>query len=110
MPPEPVLSERVLQDTAAVFGLLSTPVRVHIVWLLANGDRDVGTLAEETGQSLATVSHHLGKLKLAGLVRAVSRGRHRVYVVDYANLVELVRAAVANHVDSQPVKRSRRSG
>lgn len=77
-----------------MFALLSTPVRLHILWLLSNGDRDVGTLAEETGQSVATVSHHLGKLKLAGLVRAKRHGRRQVYVVDDAHIVDVVRLAI----------------
>jgi DNA-binding transcriptional ArsR family regulator len=63
-----------LEETAGMFAMLSVTVRLHIVWLLAAGDRDVGTLAEETGQTFATVSHHLSKLKLAGFVRARRRG------------------------------------
>jgi DNA-binding transcriptional ArsR family regulator len=47
-----------------MFALLSAAVRLHILWLLAGGERDVSSLAEATGQTVATVSHHLGKLKL----------------------------------------------
>src|ERR1700738_2316374 len=75
------LPESVLQDTAALFGLMSASVRLHLLWLLSIGEHDVGSLAEATGQSLATVSHHLGKLKLAGLVQAQRLGRRRGYVL-----------------------------
>lgn len=83
-----------------MFALLSTPVRLHLLWLLSEGDRDVGTLAEETGQSIATVSHHLGKLKLARLVRAKRHGRRQVYVVDDPHVVEVVRLAISSRLES----------
>jgi DNA-binding transcriptional ArsR family regulator len=86
-----------LQDVAAVFGLLSATVRLHIVWLLASGERDVSTLADEVGQTIATVSHHLAKLKLAGLVRSRRAGKRQVYLVTDAGVVELVRLAVSDH-------------
>ena len=90
------LPPRLLQDTASMFALLSATVRLHILWLLASGDRDVGTLADETGQSVATVSHHLSKLKLAGLVRARRVGKRQVYVVADTHVVEVVRLPSGN--------------
>ena len=65
----------------------------------ASGDRDVGTLADETGQSVATVSHHLSKLKLAGLVRARRVGKRQVYVVADTHVVEVVRLAIGQRLD-----------
>ena len=35
------LSARLLQDTASMFALLSATVRLHILWELTRGDRDV---------------------------------------------------------------------
>src|ERR1700737_3502674 len=85
------LPPRPLQDAASMFALLSATVRLHILWLLAGGDRDVGTLADMTGQSVATVSHHLGKLRLAGVVRAQRVGKRQVYVVADPRVVGVVR-------------------
>jgi DNA-binding transcriptional ArsR family regulator len=93
------LPPRLLQDTASMFALLSATVRLHILWLLANGDRDVGTLADKTGQSVATVSHHLAKLKLAGLVRAQRAGKRQIYVVADTHVVEIVRLAIGQRLD-----------
>jgi DNA-binding transcriptional ArsR family regulator len=92
------LPPRLLQDTASMFALLSATVRLHILWLLANGDRDVGTLADKTGQSVATVSHHLAKLKLAGIVRAQRAGKRRIYVVADTHVVEIVRLAIGQRL------------
>jgi DNA-binding transcriptional ArsR family regulator len=93
------LPPRLLQDTASMFALLSATVRLHILWLLASGDIDVGTLADETGQSLATVSHHLSKLKLAGLVRARRQGKRQVYVVADTHVIDVVRLAIGRRLE-----------
>jgi DNA-binding transcriptional ArsR family regulator len=89
-----------LQDAAATFGLLSATVRLHLMWLLSSGERDVSTLAAETGQSIATVSHHLTKLKLAGLVRARREGKRQVYYVHDHDVMEIVRLSLAHHSDA----------
>ena len=102
------LDAELLQDAAGMFAMLATPVRVHILWLLAHGEQDVGTLAENTGQSLATVSHHLGKLKLAGLVRDQRDGKRRVYVTTDEHVVDLVLRVVRRRLDEQSPKARRR--
>jgi DNA-binding transcriptional ArsR family regulator len=96
-PPAPTdpLPADLLQDAATTFGMLSAPVRLHILWLLATGERDVTTLADQVGQSVAAVSHHLGKLKLAGLVHARRDGKRQIYLVDDPRVVELVQLALS---------------
>jgi DNA-binding transcriptional ArsR family regulator len=98
------LADALLQRIAGTFGMLSATARLHIVWLLAAGERDVGTLAAELGQSVATVSHHLAKLKLAGLVRSRRDGKRQIYLVDDPHVVEIVKLAVRHH---QPERRRR---
>lgn len=95
LPPE------VLQLAAATFGLLASTMRLHIVWLLAQGEADVGTLAERTGGTLQTVSQHLAKLKLAGLVQSRREGRRQVYLVDDPDLVTVVRQMISSRRDQQ---------
>jgi len=102
------LSAGLLQDTASMFALLSATVRLHILWELTHGDRDVGTLAATTGQSIATVSHHLSKLKLAGVVRAHRQGKRMVYVIADPDVVEVVRLAIDRQLEqSDAGKRAR---
>ena len=104
------LSARLLQDAATMFALLSATVRLHILWELTHGDRDVGTLAATTGQSLATVSHHLSKLKLAGVVRAHRQGKRMVYVIADPDVVAVVRLAIDRRLEqSDAGKRARRA-
>ncbi|MEC3980483.1 ArsR/SmtB family transcription factor [Amycolatopsis sp. H20-H5] len=92
-PEEPPLSPQALQDAAGMFGMLAATARLHIMWLLAQGERDVGTLAAETGQTVAAASQHLAKLKLAGLVLARRDGRRQIYLAADPHIVELVRLA-----------------
>ncbi len=84
-----------LQDLAATFGMLAATARLQIMWLLSQGERDVGTLATEVGQTVAAVSQHLAKLKLAGMVRARKEGRRNVYLVADPAVADIVRLAVA---------------
>ncbi|HTF48733.1 MAG TPA: metalloregulator ArsR/SmtB family transcription factor [Pseudonocardia sp.] len=107
-PPPAALPPELLQDAAATFGLLSATVRLHLVWLLAEGERDVGSLAEQVGQSVATVSHHLSKLKLAGLVRARREGKRQVYFVDDQHVVDIVQLAIRHHAELHDSQLSRR--
>lgn len=82
---EPVIGEptRPQLDVAArTFGLLSAPVRLHLVALAAEGEYDVGTLSERVGVSIATASQHLTKLRLAGIISARRDGRRQIYTVD----------------------------
>jgi DNA-binding transcriptional ArsR family regulator len=88
------LSAELLQLAAARFGLLASTMRLHIVWVLAHGEMDVGGLADAVGGTLQAVSQHLAKLKLAGLVRSRREGRRQVYLVDDPHLVMIVRLAV----------------
>lgn len=91
------LGAELLQDAAATFGILSATARLQIVWLLADGERDVSTLAREVGQSVAAVSQHLAKLKLAGLVRVRRAGRRSICTVADPHLLDVVRLVVGHH-------------
>jgi DNA-binding transcriptional ArsR family regulator len=88
------LSPELLQQAAGRFGLLASTMRLHIVWVLAHGETDVGGLADAVGGTLQAVSQHLAKLKLAGLVRSRREGRRHVYLVDDPHVVMMVRLAV----------------
>ncbi|RPE38826.1 DNA-binding transcriptional ArsR family regulator [Streptomyces sp. Ag109_O5-1] len=87
-------SDGVLAEAAAVFGLLASPARLHLVWALSQGESDVTRLADRVGGALPAVSQHLAKLKLAGLVSSRREGRRQIYYVDDPDIVTVVRATV----------------
>jgi DNA-binding transcriptional ArsR family regulator len=59
--------------------MLADPTRLRLLWLLRDGEHDVGTLAAAVGAARPAVSQHLAKLVLAGLVVARPAGRRRLY-------------------------------
>jgi DNA-binding transcriptional ArsR family regulator len=99
---EPTGQERVeptglqLSAAANTFDLLSSPVRLHLVWLAAQGRYDVGTLAARVGVSIATASQHLGKLRLAGLVTGRREGKRQIYTVDDPHVLTLIEQIFAH--------------
>lgn len=69
------------QVAAAVdaFRMLADPTRVKILWALMNGETSVACLAELVQVTPTTVSQHLSKLRLAGLVKGRRQGTFVYY-------------------------------
>ncbi|GAA3688427.1 Ni(II)/Co(II)-sensing metalloregulatory transcriptional repressor KmtR [Nonomuraea antimicrobica] len=69
------------QVDAAVdaFRMLSDGTRLRLMWLLSSGERDVNSLAQDIGVARPSVSQHLAKLRLAGLVTTRRDGRRVLY-------------------------------
>src|ERR1700721_4810815 len=78
-----------LASAAATFTLLSNPTRLHVLWLAAQDVHDVSPLAERTGVGVATMSQHLSKLRLAGLISARRDGRRHIYTVEDPHVLTL---------------------
>jgi DNA-binding transcriptional ArsR family regulator len=88
---------------AESFRMLADPTRLKLLWALLQGESSVNCLAELVGAGPTTVSQHLAKLRLAGLVR----GRRQGTFVYYTAADEHVRALLAEalfhaeHADAQ---------
>jgi DNA-binding transcriptional ArsR family regulator len=91
----------VLADAAEVFQLLSTPGRLHLLWLLSTEEVDVTTLARAVGGTKAAVSQHLAKLRLAGWVDGRREGRNVLYRVTDQHIVTLVHQAIEHILDQR---------
>lgn len=65
-----------------LLGALADPARQDLVQLLAREELNVGDIADRVTLSRPTVSHHLGILKRAGLVRTRKDGREVFYRLD----------------------------
>jgi len=90
---QPVDTER-LTVAAEVLGLLADPTRLHLLRLLATGEQDVTTLTAQVAASRSSVSQHLGRLRLAGLVQARRDGRRMFYRTTSDHLSALVDEAL----------------
>lgn len=78
--------------------MLSDATRLHLLWLLAQEESDVGSLAERCAASRTAVSQHLAKLRLAGLVDTRREGRYVHYRLRDGHLRRLVQEALS-HAD-----------
>jgi ArsR family transcriptional regulator len=94
-----------------VIQLLSDPLRLRLVELLADGPLCTCHLVEQTGAKQPTVSHHLRLLRQAGAVSTEPHGRFTYYRLDpavlaraVAGLTGLAERAAAN-IDA-PVRRA----
>lgn len=96
-----VVPDKARLDTATgAFRMLSDPTRLHILWLLAEGEADVTALTDACGASRTAVSQHLAKLRFTGMVDTRREGRHVIYRIRDGHLARLVREGLnlADHI------------
>lgn len=58
---------------------LAEAERLRIVTCLLDGPANVGQIAQQLGEEIVKVSHHLGVLRHAGVVDAQKQGRFVIY-------------------------------
>jgi hypothetical protein len=83
------MGEEEQQMALQFFRALADESRLKIVGLLANGERSVDALAEALHLKAPTVSHHLAKLRAAGLVRMRAEGTVHLYSLDMTILRQM---------------------
>jgi len=76
------MSEEEQQIALQFFRALADESRLKIVGLLANGERSVDDLADALHLKAPTISHHLAKLRAAGLVQMRAEGTAHLYRLD----------------------------
>jgi DNA-binding transcriptional ArsR family regulator len=74
---------------AQVLGHLADPTRLHLLGLLST-EQDVSTLTAHVPASRSSVSQHLGRLRLAGLVQVRRDGRRVLYRLTSDHLMALI--------------------
>src|SRR5262245_37253330 len=84
MPAKSSLSDESMGDLCSLFKLLSDKTRLQIVMLLASGERNVTSLCEELKLPQPTVSHHLGLLRMNGVILNKRKGKQVIYALDGA--------------------------
>jgi DNA-binding transcriptional ArsR family regulator len=92
---EPARSE--LARAVATLKLLADETRLRIVWNLLHGEHSVNQLADHLHMQPAAISHHLAKLRLAGVVRTRRDGNRIYYAAHDHDIEGLVAAALHRH-------------
>ncbi|MFF5987010.1 ArsR/SmtB family transcription factor [Prauserella flavalba] len=90
---DPGIEEARLRVAAEVLGHLADPTRLHLLRLLSS-EQDVTSLTAQVAASRSSVSQHLGRLRLAGLVQARRDGRRMLYRITSDHLADLVAEAL----------------
>jgi DNA-binding transcriptional ArsR family regulator len=80
-----------LTRSQAVFHAIAEPTRRKILDALVGGPRGAGALARRFPTSRPSVARHLRVLLQSGLVLVRSEGRRRVYTLNPASLLAVVR-------------------
>lgn len=76
--------------SAAVFAQLADPTRLKILWLLCHTEECVQNIAEVMEMTSPAVSHHLSKLKTAGLLQVRKAGKETYYSLENSEKAHLV--------------------
>ena len=85
-----------------VFRMLADATRVQIVWALVSRERSVNDLATHVQKPASSVSQHLAKLRMAGLVRTRREGTTIYYSLDNDHIAQLVTDAIFNAEHAAP--------
>jgi DNA-binding transcriptional ArsR family regulator len=71
--------DRIYEQFARIGKALSSPKRLEVIDLLAQGERSVEEVARATAMPVANASQHLQVLKAAGMVEVRREGKHAYY-------------------------------
>ncbi|AXY75092.1 ArsR family transcriptional regulator [Paraflavitalea soli] len=74
-----------------VFKALNDPARREILKLLRKRDMTAGDIAAKFDMTAPSISHHLDKLKRAGLVTTVRKGQFILYSINTTVVDDLIR-------------------
>ncbi len=84
--------DSIFEQLARVGAAFSSPKRVEIIELLAQGERTVESVAAATGMSVANTSRHLSVLRNSGLVSSRREGLYAFYRISEGSVVTTFQA------------------
>ncbi len=85
-------TERLFEHFAHIGKAVSSPQRIRLLELLAQGEHSVEMLAAQARSPIANTSHHLQALRTARLVDARKQGTRVIYRLAGPEVLELVQA------------------
>ena len=95
--------DRVFESVAELFSVLSTPIRLKIISVVCNGEKNVSELLSEIQTTQPNMSQHLSTLYRAGIVGRRREGTQIYYRLEserVATLCRVVCTQVAIELDS----------
>jgi DNA-binding transcriptional ArsR family regulator len=89
LPPKKNLTDDAFEAISQRFRVLSDPMRLKIIYNLADGELTVGELVERTGGSQSNISKHLSLLLTHGIVQRRREGTSAYYSVTDMSIFSL---------------------
>jgi DNA-binding transcriptional ArsR family regulator len=76
---------------------VSDPTRLQVILILSEGEKHVGALCTQLGQSQPAVSHHLALLRHGGIIAPRRQGKNNFYSLTEVGgeLAKVVRSLIA---------------
>jgi DNA-binding transcriptional ArsR family regulator len=87
-------SDGQVRQAVQTLAMLAEPTRIRLLWAMLDGERAVQELASVVGSSPTSVSQHLAKLHLSGLVQRRRDGRRVLYAADNVHVRRLLQEAL----------------
>ncbi len=101
-------SDRHIAKIADSLKLFADPTRLRLLEMLAQrGEMNVNNMCTEVGQSQPAVSHHLGLLRMSGLVARRRQGKFNYYSIDpqeFRSLLDRLQCLSAKGEETVPPK------
>jgi DNA-binding transcriptional ArsR family regulator len=87
---------KLAQRAATLLKQVSDPTRLRVLLLLSDGEKHVGALTAELGQSQPAVSHHLALLRHGGVIAPRRVGKNNFYALTETgeDLVQVVKGVI----------------
>lgn len=86
------LRDELFAEFARIGKCLSSPKRIELLDMLAQGPKSVEALAKATAMSIANVSQHLQTLSQAKLVRSSKRGNFVIYALSDPSVLDFLQS------------------
>lgn len=96
------LSAEFLENTAHMLRMLAHPHRLKIIEILdREGECNVTTLIDETGQPQSSISHHLNQMKRMRLLGSQRDGREVVYRIIDPRVLRLLNCICCSYKENE---------
>lgn len=100
--PNPVPTAAELRSAETLFSALDSPLRLRILFLLADRGHFVHELVAKLEKSQPLISQHLRVLKTSGLVQSERSGREVIYTLSTPKAIKLIYTASKLYEELNP--------
>jgi DNA-binding transcriptional ArsR family regulator len=100
-------SEPEMLNVIQIFQALSDLTRAKVIFALMQGERSVNEIATIAGASPSSVSHHLRRLRDAGLVEYHRHGNQIFYSIEDTHIAAILEEAQHHTEHTHPVSTRR---